>query len=1120
MNAYERAAQSQQIAADPAYSVFVTANAGSGKTKVLIDRIARLLLKGVKPSSFLCITYTKAAAAEMQRRLFDRLGAWCVAADGDLRRELEALTGAPLDDATVAGARALFARALESPGGLKIQTIHAFCERLLARFPLEAGVPPGFEIADDVSAREMLAQAWRAAVLSGEADVSSAITRFGARLHDDRFRELLNLIVQQRGEMAGHARDAIKARHDAGEPEAVVAGVLAEIDWHELQRARDALAASSARDQAAALKIEAALSLKEADSGAALVAWAEIFLTDKHEPRKDAPTKKLARAEPWLETFFSQGAAKSLSALRAWKTAERAADSAAAVALAQALDQRYRLAKARSGALDFADLIERANALLTSAEAAAWVLFKLDGGIDHILIDEGQDTSPTQWALIEPLQTEFFAGEGAREEARTVFAVGDPKQSIYSFQGADPQRFRDELTALDSRAHAAGKRFISPSLEMSFRSTREVLRVVDAAFADLAVAGDVPGAFDAMRHDAKRDAEEGRVEWWPLAPRPARAAPEAWDAPLDMEPADSSQVLIANALAAEAKRWIGEKQGVWDQGALRPMQAGDILILVRSRGQLFRQLIKAFKRAGLPVAGADRMILKDEIAVEDCLTLMRVAADPEDDYSLACLLKSPWLGLTDDDADIFPLAWVRAKGETLLSRLLASNDGKYAEAQDFVRALTLRGAETPDRLLAWALERLDAQGRSGWEKLFTRLGPESRDPVEELLARALNANRRGPATLVSFLAQIERDQAEVKREMEEAGGAVRIMTVHGAKGLEAPVVILPDMSQGPKLRPSDPDLFMTEAGPVFSANKQEDDPVSAAARAAWETRNFGEYLRLLYVAMTRPRDRLILCGYADGRYTGGAQAQAWHQMTGDAMARIGEEIDTPFGKGFALGRVLYAESKESARERAHPLPAWAKRVRDSVEAARAAAPSQLKKEGAALSPRGDGTARFRRGLLLHGLLQRLPEVEPPRRAEAGALWLKRQGVENADMLVREALAVIDAPAFAHVFGQGSRAEAPIVGRIAGLSVRGIVDRLVVSDHEVEIIDFKSDRPAPETAEEAPEGYVLQMALYRAVLQQIFPNRGVKCALIWTEKPLLVALSGAQMDAALAGLTNG
>ncbi|GIK49242.1 MAG: double-strand break repair helicase AddA [Alphaproteobacteria bacterium] len=1110
----------QGQAADPLYSVFVTANAGSGKTKVLVDRIARLLLEGSKPSAFLCITYTKAAAAEMQRRLFEQLGAWCIADDARLAEELKTL-GAP--NANLGHARALFAQALETPGGLRIQTIHGFCERLLARFPLEAGVPPGFDIADEARAAALLAEARAKAALS-EDGPRDAFKRFAKRLYSDHLEGLLDRLALRRAAFHRFAQKhsgelfaarALRDRHGVTQTaEDFTRAFLSRWRWEEFRRAAAALAASSANDQKTAERLRALLAC--ADNGAAddalMKACFDAAFTSNGGVYKKAVTAKLGAEQPWIEPLlrgFFDACAEARDTLNA---IERAEDAVAALALALRLDEAYGEAKARSGALDFDDLIEHAQALLQRSDAAPWVLYKLDGGLDHILIDEGQDTSPAQWELIAPLRDEFFAGHGAREKPRTVFSVGDPKQSIYAFQGADPERFLNEAQRLSARAHEAGAHFRAPELRTSFRSAQQILDAVDETVRGKPlIAG--PGAHDEVKHLASRAGEGGLVEVWPFTPRPA--APEAlpWDAPMDVQRETSAPAILAKAIARRVKAMIETREAVWDKGKLRAVEAGDVLALVRKRGATFRELIKAFKRERLPVAGADRMVLRDELAVQDCLALMQVALDPADDLALACVLKGPWCNLADDDSDIFPLAYERGHAR-LYDRLLSAADEKYAPARAFVQELAARRGADAFAFLSWALETEHGGGPSGWRRVFSRLGAETRDPLEELLQRALRPSSHVAPTLQRFLYEIESDAGQIKRELEAQTGAIRVMTVHGAKGLEAPVVILPDATGDVGDAPDNGLLFDDENGPFVSFSAKGDDAPCAAARAAHKQRMLGEHWRLLYVAMTRARDRLIVCG---PQWRGGeAPNVSWRAAVEDALVRLdAAEAETPFGPGKRLGTILHADARETPARAATPLPAWARAPAPGGGRVEIAAPSRLTRIDPALfSPRGDGQKRFRRGRLIHSLLERLPEVAPAQRANAARAWLERQGADEreAETFAREALAVIEDERFAAVFGPKSRAEAPIIGEAAGKSVRGVVDRLLVENGRVIVLDFKTDRPSPTDVAKAPDAYVLQLALYREVLRRIFPGKAVLCALLWTETPHLMELPDERLTA--------
>jgi ATP-dependent helicase/nuclease subunit A len=567
---------------------------------------------------------------------------------------------------------------------------------------------------------------------------------------------------------------------------------------------------------------------------------------------------------------------------------------------------------------------------------------------------------------------------------------------------------------------------------------------------------------------------------------------------------------------------IEAREAVWDDGQLRSMEPGDVLALVRTRGALFRELIKAFKRRKLPVAGADRMILREELAVEDCLALMRVALDPADDLSLACVLKGPWLNLVNDDENIFPLAYGREKGVSLCDRLMSSTEAKYANARAFVRDLVARAGADAFSFLSWALETPHFGGPSGWELIFSRLGLVARDPVEELLQRALKLQAHAAPTLQRFLAGIESDAGQVKRELDAETGAIRVMTVHGAKGLEAPVVILPDCTGPPNIRPDD-HLIFDETGPYFSQRECDDDAVGRVVRASYKEQILSEYWRLLYVAMTRARDRLVVCGAQHGNSKEGEAPESWRLAVEQALSGLAASpFAAPTGTGLRLGTPQQAEPRVSHQPLSHALPIWAKQRAGAVSRFAFAAPSTAGHgEPAPFSPRGQGQKRFHRGSMIHALLELLPSAPSERRRETGMAWLSRHGVADieAKVFVEEALRVIDDPQFAPLFGPNSRAEQPIIGSFEGRFVRGIIDRLAIDNERVMILDYKTDRPAPESVEDAPDAYVLQLALYRNVLRSIFPGKALVCALLWTEAPRLMQLPESRLDAALAAAKN-
>jgi ATP-dependent helicase/nuclease subunit A len=1138
----------QQLAADPQISAFVAANAGSGKTKTLVERVARLLLLGARPEAILCVTYTKAAAAEMQRRLYETLGRWSVMDDAALATALLDL-GETSDD--LGTARRLFARALETPGGLKIQTLHAFCEKLLRRFPLEGGVSPSFKVLEDVAAAEVSAAArdrlalW-AADHPGSA-IDEAYAHFAIELAIGDFEGLLKTFETERaaieayithcGGLEGAAADIWDVCGFDGvptDPDALEAEAVAACDW---ARWRESVAHLIASPKSTDLALgQGMAALAEAAGGAFAEVW-RLFSTEKGEPRARMGTAGLPAS---VLAFLGEEQARLHAVCKRAKAARIARDTGHALALAHAYAALYADEKARRGALDFPDLIARTQRLLTERADAAWVLYKLDGGVDHILLDEAQDTSPEQWDILEALSGEFFVGAGGRTAAlvRTLFAVGDEKQSIYSFQGADPDQLLIQTRAYIERTGGALK--VVPLLE-SWRSTPEVLTFVDEVFADAATHAAVrpPVGMDVIEHQAVRAEGFGAVDLWPIFQDEPHTPPDAWDAPLDAAPPETARKRLARRIAEEVAAIVGG-QAVVDKETsyLRPATPGDVLILVRNRDALFEEIIRALKTANLPVAGADRLKLSDHVVFQDILSLCRLCLLPSDDLTVAELLRSPFCDV--DEQGLYDLAYGR---EGSLWSTLGRRSGERAEWRDALAFLGWAKGEaqrrSPFDFLGRMLSQLDGQGRSMRQRVLTRLGREAEDALDEVMAQTLAAEGRGVHDLERLTAALEHSDIQVKRELsgdhkDGRGGEVRVMTVHGAKGLEAPIVILPDTTGRPPANKGA--LLKTEAGGfLFAPRKPDDCEASAAARAWRDERRAQEELRLLYVALTRARDRLIVVGRLPAKAKGAPEA-SWYARIEAAYARptVAEEV-REIDAGDMGVRRFGADPHPSpplqlALFEAPPEPGWLRAFAENEAVQRYASPSTYADDhrGSAPSPLAEtaGLGRFRRGDLVHRLLQILPDVPVAARTE-GALRLlaKERDLTDAQRaeMAAAALGVLNDPQFAEVFGPGSRAEAAVAGSAPGLPARlaisGRVDRMVVTPDRVLVVDFKSNRPSPETIEQADEAYLAQMAIYVAVLREVFKGRNVEAALVWTDGPKLMPVPDNLIASTLAGLVE-
>jgi ATP-dependent helicase/nuclease subunit A len=1111
--------EGQRRAADRAASVWVAASAGTGKTKVLTDRVLALLLGGASPRRILCLTFTKAAAAEMSIRLAHRLSHWSIAADGTLATAIAEITGTPPGAEMLDEARRLFARLLDTPGGMRIDTIHAFCQSVLRRFPLEAGVAPHFTVLDERSAAEALIEA-RNAILD-RPDLAAAIAEIARHAGDGGFDDLIKTLAGERARLEPLLADGV-------EP---VKAPLRDLLGVGVNETAEGLVAAACRDFDDGLVLAAARALiadgskTDAARGDDMARWLEAvaardarfddycdcFFTQKGEPLKSIYTKGFAKAHPQEAAALDAEAGRVRDAVARRKAAALHAATAAVLEIAAALSQTYASHKERRALLDYDDLILKTRDLLSRPGVAPWVLFKLDGGLDHILIDEAQDTNPEQWQVIERLAAEFFVGEGARDADRTVFAVGDVKQSIFSFQRADPASFPRMRDHFAGQVAGAGKPWLPLDLEVSFRSVPAVLNAVDAVFARPEAADGVVPPGTRMHHRPHRAGMAGLVEIWPTLRPDDPVADSGWAPPAGRRGRQAPATRLARLLAARIKGWIDKGEMLPARG--RSVAAGDILVLVRRRNAFLMELVRALKELGVPVAGADRMRLTEQLGVEDLIALGNFLLVPEDDLTLATVLKSPLFDWDDDR--LFDLAWPRGERSLWAELRRRSGEPAFASAAGELSALLARADfHPPYELYA---ELLGARG--GRRAMLRRLGPDAADPIDEFLAAALAFERIHGASLQGFLAWIAAGDAEVKRDLDQRGrDEVRIMTVHGAKGLQAPIVILPDTRQTPSRLPS---LLWTPEGLPLWCGRDGAAPAYDAAKGVAAARRDAEYRRLLYVALTRAEDRLYVCGWETRR---APRDGNWYELVHDGIAVLAEaepvEIDLAGGErgmGLRLGSPQTAEPRReaSARSEVPPEteePSWLKTPpAPEPTPPRPLAPSRpVLPDPAVRSPLSvDGTDRFLRGRLVHRLLQTLPELAEEAREEAARryLGLAVHGLDEAGRpaILAETMGVLAHPDFAPLFGPDSRAEVPVVAVIGGRAISGQIDRLLVRPDRVLILDYKTVRPAPRDPDSVPRAYLQQLAAYVAAMAAIYPGRPVEAAILWTDGPALMAI---------------
>jgi len=1099
---FNDATRAQIEAARPDASTWLGANAGSGKTRVLTDRVARLLLDGVEPQHILCLTYTKAAASEMQNRLFKRLGAWAMLSDDALRTAMIELgVERTLDDEGLRKARTLFALAIETPGGLKIQTIHSFCASLLRRFPLEAGVSPQFTEIEDRAADllradivDEMSEGPDSALVAGIArfytgeDVGSLTRRivgmrdgFGQR---KTMADILGLLEQP-------------ATLDAQTIEAsVFLGGEAEL----VARIVPHLLAKGGNDAKAAARLQGLTTCDLSD----LPLLENIFLTGKTAktpfsakigafPTK--PTQAVISDDlPQLEALMLR-----VEDARDARLCLMAAERAMALhAFAYAFLARYENAKQQRGWLDFDDLILRARGLLRDKAVAAWVLYRIDGGIDHILVDEAQDTSPRQWDVIEKLADEFYSGSGARAEVdRTLFVVGDKKQSIYSFQGADPLEFDRKSVIFEEKIKNAGERFQHRSLDYSFRSSSAILRLVDTVF-DPRRRPD----FDATStHIAFKEALPGRVDLWPLVEKAQADENGDWTDPVDRRSAQHHTVVLAEKIAAQIKDLTTGEHYIPDDGPggttiKRRIQPGDFLILVQRRSALFAELIRACKAQNLAIAGADRLKVGGELAVRDLAAVLSFLATPDDNLSLATALRSPLFGWSEQA--LFHLSH-RRETRSLWADL-RTKDAKYPVTVSVLKDLRsqvdfLRPYDLIERILT---------RHGGRKKLLSRLGPEAEDGINAMLTQALSYERGNVPSLTGFIEWMQTDDLEIKRQIDSASNQIRVMTVHGSKGLEAPIVILPDTGKRDVvikdeiIALNDVPLWKPAAAEMPAILQDQIDQMKEAQHA--------ERLRLLYVAMTRAEKWLMIAAAGDLS----KDNSAWYQIAEEAMdhnnaVEVGSTGIRRFQDGDWDG--LQAQSGST------PDP-----VRPTLDPIFDEAPPVFSHDSIVLSPSELGGVKalageageeletaLSYGSLVHKLLEVLPGLDGASRAAQIAAHTQGFDADLAARAVDEAAACLDASHLGHIFATDTLAEVPLTGQAGGQRMYGIIDRLIIGAKVVLLVDYKTNRRVPKTAQECPEGILRQMGAYAAMLNDIYPDHTIETAVLWTADATLMAL---------------
>ena len=1130
--------RNQAQAANPGWSIWVSANAGSGKTYVLTQRVLRMLLAGVKPESILCLTYTKAAAAEMRRRVAQRLGEWAVMEQPLLEAELVKLEGASLTHEMRERARTLFARALETPGGLKIVTIHAFCESVLHRFPLEARVPFDFSVIEDEERSGMLLQA-RERVLAEGLHVEGAVetlfetlsnsqieSAIAAALEDGR---KLRAVLQDVAASKRNLRQLLKVgnRSEQDVVEEIVSGTaLTPAVWRQFAEAFDGNVDKGTRF----VDLLARLDPERLTAGQIC----GLFVVEKPDgtrsPRSNLLNATQRKARPELFDLLEAEQARVVALDEELMPLKLVGRSEAVLDIVAAISRQYEDRKRAGSLLDFDDLVAKL-ANLFETQSADWVRYKLDAGIDHILVDESQDTNGEQWRVVKAIGAEFFSGAGAVDRPRSLFAVGDQKQSIYSFQGAEPKLFGETGREYQRLAQNVEAPFKPLPLHTSFRTLPEILQAVD-------LVSDAPHIQQALlepekvHHDTARLMRGGSVTLWPPVQQ-AGEVPAGHEWPINvLEQEQTAPRRAAMRIAREIESWIKAQRPLTGRG--RPVTADDVMILVQSRGPLFAEIIRALRKLKIPTPGADRLNVTGHIAVMDLLALCDVLLNPADNLQLAALLRSPLFDVSEED--LFDLCQ-RAERETLWQALERCTAPLCREAAD--RLHRWRGQLDFERPFEFLAQVLYAEG--GLKRFHARMGQEVDDVFAELLALAMEHEQTNQPSLQGFVADLRTRSVSVKRELAETGGGVRVMTVHGAKGLEAPIVILADASKKPlPQQVSKPVYLRAEApGPllIHAAGTKAHVQGTLSHKQDIDGNIAAEYWRRLYVGMTRAEDELYVTGALTPGTDRGAQlAGSWYEAIETALRPLAESQMDEQGREVAL---------VFPRERVPPVPARVTALRpsapvDGIELSQVPAPvvplivspstarghlSPIEALDSLLEQTRSPDQARREGVVLHALLQHLVPIDRaiwPQIVPKAMLALLPEAPERHEALGAKAMSILQRPELQRLFGANSRAEVPfLVNAIrdgAPIRLTGRIDRLVVDEEGVTVLDYKSDASVPDGPEDVPGNYVTQLGLYALIAGQLFPGRPVRAAILWTQLESLMILPVDLLKAGSIGFT--
>lgn len=1123
----QKALNDQRQASDPQASAWVSASAGTGKTKVLTDRVLRLLLEGTKVSTILCLTYTKAAASEMVNRILERMLAWVVKDQEFLAKDLTQLFGYAPAKADLVKARQLFFQVLDDPIGLQASTMHSFCQSLLERFPLEAGISPGFTVMEEVQAKILMKQALANTLeeirRTANPSLLEALHHITSHYSWDYFTDIMGTLRQNNRffhQLLEEHKNVDNIIHflkrqegieNLGDQKSIRQTFYQKIESRlKDPRLQNAFSSTQTKLGKIIEKLKAWMGSEEAIENK-IDQYLNIFLTKEHLPRKEWDKMDTHSDEGKFIKGETQECLQYISKIRAEQWISKLQSL---LLIYQNFDSHYQAIKKRNLSLDYQDLIHLVSRFLLSNQNISWVLYKLDNQLSHVLLDEAQDSNREQWQMIETLVQEFFAGRGQRQDNRTVFAVGDVKQSIYGFLQAEPSEFLKANQRFHQYTENASKKWRNVDLDISFRSTKAILQTVDAVFTQ-------PQSFMyqqgfKIHHIPNRQESGGMVELWPLLTSKD-----------PMNVSENADLALAQAIARRIKKMLSGEILV-SQG--RPIQARDIMILVQRRKPFIGFLLNALRQQEIPVAGVDRLALKENMGIKDLVAIGKFCLLPQDDFNLAIVLKGPLARFTEEDL----LDLCQERPTSLWQNLKQKKQDHPRYQQLYETLLALLNNVDYQRPYHFYIHILD--GLELRSKLLAELETDIQDAMDEFLHLALRFEEQQIGTLQEFIDYMEENEAEIKRDLEQPIlDQIRLMTIHGAKGLQAPIVFL---AQTLFVNNSSNQIFWDEQVPhplpIIVSGKGKNTEWQARARTKIDTQILEEQERLLYVAITRAEDRLYICG----SMTSAKSRKNWHDFIRTGIEKIATPFDlsqtdpdwpaSPLGLRIDCPQIIPIATKTMETLVAKkPRPVWwMKAVEEKNTPITTLLPSG-EQQSHLISPLSDegGQSVYLRGQIIHQLLQ-LAEQQPAENFQETAKQFLAQAVfafslQQQTEILKHLIHLLDSPLWQSLKQAENLYETPIQGFIPKKSgekihITGRIDRLAIFKQEIWIIDYKTHHLIPSEMTDVPQEYFKQMAIYRSLISQIYRPKidqlsQIRCFLLWTAKPLLMELESDLLD---------